>query len=152
MREILCMNPVHTYSTQHSEHFNQFNVKVRNNLPVKIKIFVPFSFRNWEKSCILPGAPAGQLVWSVRLSFALCVSRSRFYTQSVQCAHWVLAQLVYVLLDGHIQYLRLASVQSETSFHREYVWNILQYKVEMQLCANIKHTRYFQELIPNLSG
>ncbi len=37
-------------------------------------------------------------------------------------AYMVLAQLVYALLAGHKRYLWPASVQSETSFYREYVW------------------------------
>ncbi len=44
--------------------------------------------------------------------------------QSVHCAHWVLAPLVYALLASHKRYLWPASVQSETSLYREYVWTM----------------------------
>ncbi len=78
MPEILCMNPVHTYSTQHFEHFNQFNVKQR----------WWFSSKNYNFHAILihklravvHGAHVGQLIWLACLSFALRVSHVRLYT------------------------------------------------------------------------
>ncbi len=96
-----------------------------NNLPVKITFRAIFIHKLREK-LYLARTHAGQLVWSACLSFALCVSRARLYTRiSIQCAHCVLAQLVYALLADHKWYLWPASVQSETSFYREHVWTLV---------------------------
>ncbi len=49
----------------------------------------------------------------------------RANAQSIHWAHWVLAQLVYVLLAGHKRYLWPASIQTKTLFYHKYVWTHL---------------------------
>ncbi len=87
---------------------------------------MPFSFINWEESCTCRSSCRSTCMISPFIVRALSKSRVFIHTymrnmQSVQCAHWVLVQFVYALLAGHKRYLWRASVQSETSFYREYV-------------------------------
>ena len=93
-------------------------------------MFVALSFINREKSCTCRSPYLSTCVIS---ALVICTSqKSRAFiqaytwnTQSVYCAFWVLAQLVYALLAGHKQYLWPLASNQKQFFYRKYVWMTL---------------------------
>ena len=109
--------------------------KKDNNWPVKITFLCHCHFINWEKSCTCRSSCRSTRVIS---AFIVCTSRkvTRVYTRlnAKHAKRTLHSLLVYALLAGHKQYLWPASVQSETSLYRKYVWNRF-HKCQTEFCS-----------------
>ncbi len=84
---------------------------------------MPFSFINWEKiwtswsSCRSTCMICAFIAHASRKSHVFIHAHTR-NAESEQCAHWVLAQLIYALLAGHKQYFWPASIPSNILLSR----------------------------------
>ncbi len=107
---------------------------------------MPLSLINWEKSCTCRRScrvnSCDQHVRHLRFTKVTRVYTC-VYAKHAKCTLrlWVLVQLVYALIAGHKRYLWLASIQSETSIYREYIWTQKQ-------CVNF--TVHFQQILSRI--